>query len=308
MPTVTERLRRRQRVVRVAFGLVTRFELPVVALWVGLSFGLSALATRVVDWFVMTDELLYERLGISVDRLHSPLPKVHGVLIPSVNQLYPLLLATVYRHGYVPSSLHDAHLLNAFVMSSASLPAFLLTRRVTGRRLLAYLAAFLTVCVPWIVYSSFLLTEVAGYPAFLWAVLAIQATLVAPSRRKDTVAIAGLALAILARMQFIVLVLVLPLVLLAFELGQPQAGGPRRLRRAALGSARKHRLLAWLYAFLALGAVALLAAGHLSSVLGTYAVVSKVELLPNGLGRSLLEHFAVLALSIGILPFVIGGA
>ena len=282
-----------------------RFELPLVALWLALAGGLSLLSTRVVDWFVMTDELLYERLGISVDRLHSPLPHVHGELVPNVSQLYPLLLATVYGHGLVPQSLHDAHLLNAFVMSSAAIPAFLLTRRVTGRRLAAYPVAALTVSVPWIVYSSFLLTEVAGYPAFLWAVLAIQAATVAPSARRDVVAIAALTLAVFARTQFFVLFLVLPIALILYELGRSRAG--RRARDSVSLAARRHRALVAFYLLLVVGLIALLAVGRVSSLLGTYADTLEGNLVPNGIGRSLLAHLAQLALSAAILPFVIGG-
>ncbi len=36
---------------------------------------LSLLTRRIADWFVMTDELLYERLALSVDRSHSLLPE-----------------------------------------------------------------------------------------------------------------------------------------------------------------------------------------------------------------------------------------
>src|SRR5438128_5700589 len=201
-----------------------------VALWAGLASGLQALTTRVVDWFVMTDELLYERLAIAVARTGSPLPSVHGQLIPSVNQLYPLLLAPLYRHGLVPDSLHEAHVLNAWVMTSAAIPAFLLARQVSGRGWVALAAALLTACVPWIVLSSFLLTEVAGYPAFLWALLAMQRAVAVPSRRNDAIALLGIALAIFARTQFVVLLLVLPLALLAVE------------GRAVVA---RHRLLAW---------------------------------------------------------------
>ena len=76
-----------------ARAAVARLELPLLALWIGLALVLSSLTTRVVDWFVMTDELLYERLAISVSQLGSPLPHVHGELIPNLNQLYPLLIA-----------------------------------------------------------------------------------------------------------------------------------------------------------------------------------------------------------------------
>ena len=74
----------------------------------------------------MTDELLYERLALGISQLHSPLPHIHGELIGNVNQLYPLLLAPFFAGRLVPSGLHDAHVLNAVVMSSACVPAFLL--------------------------------------------------------------------------------------------------------------------------------------------------------------------------------------
>src|SRR5581483_9344039 len=173
---------------------------------------------HVVDWFVMTDELLYERLAISVVRLHSPLPHVHGELIPNVSQLYPLLLATVYRHGLVPSALHEAHRLNAYVMASAALPAFLLARAVTRRRLAAYLVALLSVCVPWLVF-----------PAFLWAMLALHHATASPRLRNDVLALAGVALATLARTQFFVLVVVLVGAIVGHELALAEARGRARL-------------------------------------------------------------------------------
>ena len=38
----------------------------------------------------MTDELLYERLALSVDRLGTVVPHVHGEIVSNLNQLYPL--------------------------------------------------------------------------------------------------------------------------------------------------------------------------------------------------------------------------
>ncbi len=279
-----------------------RFELPLLALWAGLALVLSALTTRVVDWFVMTDELLYERLAISVAQLGSPLPHLHGEVIPNLNQLYPLLLAPVFRHGLVPDALHDAHALNAWVMSSACIPAFLLARRVTGRRLVAYAIALLTVCLPWIVLSSFLLTEVAGYPAFLWAVLAIQLATAAPSRRNDALALLGIGLAIFARTQFEVLLAVVPVAFFAHELGAAHG----RIRDAARQTVRRHPVLAVAYAVLIVAAVLLATLGRISHVLGTYRGALEGQLLPDGIARSFVEHVATLALGLGILPFVVG--
>src|SRR5262249_6051896 len=153
-------------------------------LWAVLAVVLSELTGRVRDWFAMTNELLYERRAISVALDGSPLPRLHGESIPSFDQLYPLLIAPLFRHATVPENLHSAHVLNAWIMSSACIPAFLLARRVVPLWA-AYVAAFATVCVPWILYASFLLTEVVAYPAFVWALFAMQRAAAAPSVRRD---------------------------------------------------------------------------------------------------------------------------
>src|SRR5205823_3882477 len=89
----------------------------LVCLWLGLGYSLSLITRRVADWFVMTDELLYERLAISIARTHSLWPRVHTEVISNLNQLYPVLIAPVFRHGAVLHGFHEAHTLNAFVMT-----------------------------------------------------------------------------------------------------------------------------------------------------------------------------------------------
>src|SRR5947207_14522887 len=104
-------------------------------------------------------------------------------------------------------------------------------------------------------------------------------------------ALLGIALAVLARTQFVVLLVVLPVVLLALE------------GRAA---PTRHRTLAWAYGLLAVGTVVLLATGHTASALGTYGSTLRGNLLPTDSGRSFAEHAAVVALGLGVLPFVVG--
>ena len=265
----------------------------LLALWLAASAGLQALSTRAADWFVMTDELLYERLAISIAHGRSPLPRVHETLVPNVNQLYPLLIAPVFGDRLVPHSVHAAHLLNAFVISSACIPAYLLARRVAGRGLPAWFVAVATILVPWLVLSAFLLTEVAAYPAFLWAIYALQAAIDEPARRNDALALFGIGLAVLARTQFVVLLLVLAVALLVLE---------------GRTAPRRHRLLVWAYGVLAAAAIVLLATGHVGSALGTYGSTVRGNLLPTDSGRSFVEHAAVVALGLGILPFVVGVA
>jgi hypothetical protein len=269
--------------------------IPIAVLWLAMGGILAILTTRVADWYVMTDELLYERLAISIGQLHSPLPHIHGHLIGNVNQLYPLLLAPLFDGSLVPDGLGDAHALNAFVMSSAAIPAFLLARRVTNGSRLAYVVAVLTVCLPWIVLSSFLMTEAVAYPAALWAILALHNAAIAPRPRNDALLLVAIGVAILARTQFTVLLAIVPLALL---LDRP---APRRL-------VSQHRLLAGAYAVLALVVIVLAATGNLSRALGTYSVTAEGNIAPSGMPRSLLEHLAPLGLGVGMVPFMLGVA
>jgi hypothetical protein len=295
-------LSRRPLALRLA-AAAQRVEVRVAALWFALAGVLAVLTTRVVDWYVMTDELLYERLAISSVYSHSPLPHIHGELVGNVNQLYPLLLAPFFHDALVPTALTYAHVLNAIVMSSAAIPAFLLARRVATRPWLAYLVAAVSVCIPWIVLSSFLMTEVVAYPAFLWAMLAIHQATVRPSVRSDLLLVGALVVATLARTQFAALLVVVPLALFLHQLTLSKG-----VRSAVRDVVAAHRVLAPGYAVLVVLGLVLLVAGRLSSALGTYSVTAEGDLIPHGFGRSLLEHLAPIGLGMGIVPFVLGVA
>src|SRR5215216_3439582 len=132
----------------------------IVPIALALGWVLSLATTRVANWFVMTDELYYERLAVSVAQTGSLLPRLHGELVSNVNQLYPVLLSTVYGDGDVAASLEAAHRLNAFVIASAAIPVFLLARISGVGRIASVWAGALAVAVPWVVLSSFLLTEI----------------------------------------------------------------------------------------------------------------------------------------------------
>src|SRR5258707_8205648 len=54
--------------------------------------------------------------------------------------------------------------------------------------------------------------------------------------------------------------------------------------------------------------VALLAAGKLSSAVGTYAEAVQGNPFPSHFVPSLAEHFATIALGMAVLPFVVGAA
>jgi hypothetical protein len=278
----------------------TRTAIFVAGLWIAAGYGFSELAVRVRDWFD-SDEILYERLSITIARTHSLVPRIDGVDIHSFSQLYPLLLAPIFAHGLVPDDLRAALTLNAWVMTSACIPAFLLARRVTGKRSVAYAAAVLAVVMPWIFYSTMLMTEVVAYPVFLWAALALQRSIVNPSWRGDLGVALMLVLGYVARAELIALTVAAPLAIVAYELGRRPPG----LRRA-LGS---HRVLAGFYVVLGCAAVGLAIAGRLSDAFGVYGnYATHTSLLPSGLVGAFAEHVATLSLGFGVLPFVVGVA
>lgn len=283
----------------------------VLSTALGLGWLLSRATTQVVNWFVMTDELFYERLAISVAQTGSLLPRLHGEVISNVNQLYPVLISTVYGNGDVPASLVAAHRLNAYVMASAMIPVYLLARQTGIGRLAGLWVGALAVAVPWIVLSSFLLTEVVAYPMFCWAVLAVTWATARRSELVDVLALTAIALSVLARTQFLLLVVVFALAVVGDALLEEAGRGSRGrelARRVATRLARTRRALvaATLAGILVLVGAA--ATGGVSRLLGSYAVTAEGIRLDLDLLQLAGEHVAVLALGTAILPFLLGVA
>ncbi|MGZ8782652.1 MAG: hypothetical protein ACXWZB_04050, partial [Gaiellaceae bacterium] len=266
-----------------------------------LGWVLSLATTRVKNWFVMSDELYYERLAISVAQTGSLLPRLHGEVISNVNQLYPVLLSTMYGSGNVPASLAGAHRLNAFVIATAAIPVYLLARRVGVGSILAIAAGGLAVAVPWIVLSSFLLTEVVAYPVFCWALLALVHAVERKTWVWDAVALAAIGAAVLARTQFVVLLAVLPLAVVAEAV--LTAG-----RETAAELWRTRRPLVVLYAALLAVVLVAVASGNGSRLLGSYAVTAENVRLDVEFAKLAFEHVATIALGLAIVPFVVGMA
>jgi hypothetical protein len=286
--------------------------LVVVSTVVVAAAGLAAsYAARSVSWAVMTDELQVARLATSIADTLSPVPRIHGAYYGALSQLYPLLLAPFFGALDAPTAVRAGHLLNAVLLPSAAVPAFLLARSVSGSRAAGYAAAALTVFTPWLVLTSTLLTENAAYPAFVWAVYLCHRTLARPSSNADALAVAALVLAFLARTQFVVLALAFPLVLVCHEAGfAVLAGGPRR--PALVAGARKavasHPLLTASYAVAAVAAGTLAALGSLGALVGNYSVSFDGRLFPDGIWNSAAAHLDHVVIGGGILPFLLSVA
>ena len=260
--------------------------IPLVV-WLALGAGLAALTSRVADWLVMTDELLYERLAISVIQLGSPLPHVHRELVATLDQVYPLLIAPFFARGAIGQDLHAVHIANAFIMTAAVLPVYVLAMRVTRAVWAGVVAAVLTGVVPWMTLASLLLTNVVAYPLFACALLAIHVAVTTPSKKNDTLAALAIVLAVGARTQLAVLALVLAVAVLVHS-------RPRR-----------HPVLVALCGAGVVLIAGVAATGH--SPLGAYGSTAHGNPLPLGVFPALLSHSAAVAVGLGLIPFLVGG-
>jgi hypothetical protein len=288
---------------------------PVLFLIAAAGFLFTAyFAIKATQWVVMTDELQYEKLSISAGNTLSPFPSIRGHDIVSLAQLYPILTAPVYQLFAMPTAFRVVHGLNAAIMASTAIPAYLLAREVVGSRWAAYLVAALTVTVPWMALSTMMLTEVAAYPAFAWAILGIQRSLAEPSLRRDVVALAGIALAFFARTQFLLLAPLFLLVVVVHEVGYPLAtlrgeSLSARVREGLRSLLRNHRHLSIAGAVSVVLAGPLAAVGFLDQLLGRYdTTIHKGPLLPHGVLKAAAQHLDFVGFGVGILPLVLAAA
>jgi hypothetical protein len=268
-------------------------------------------AMKGTHWAVMTDELQNAKLATSISSSGSPFPVIHGQSYGVSSQLYPLLIAPFYGFLSGPGAVTASHALNALLMASAAWPGYLLGRAVTGSRAGACVVAVLTVLVPWMVFTTALLTENVAYPVFLWAVLAIYRSLASPSDKRGLVAVLSVALAFFARTQFFVLALLVPLALVLHELGYAAATRPkdRLVAASAFRSAVSRQRLLASASLLGVLLVGGLAAGNrLGSVLGNYGTTLHGGLVPAGLWHAAADHFNRVVVGIGIVPFLLAGA
>jgi hypothetical protein len=290
-----------------------RVNLPLLAITVGGALFGAYWTAKVSQWAVMSDELQYSKLGLSVGETLSPIPVIRGAYTGSLAQLYPILIAPFMRLLDMPTAFRAMHVFNSALMASTAIPAYLLSLRVVRSRSAAYLVAALTVAVPWIVMSTMLLTETAGYPAFIWAILAMQRSIDRPGTVPDLLALVALAIAFLARTQFLLLAPVFALTIVLHEIGyaaiqerlRPVAAIRQGLREIYAG----HRVLVWITAAGASLAIPALIAGVAGKILGRYeATVTSGDFFPPGILHSVALHLDFIALGVAVLPFVLGAA
>ena len=258
------------------------------AYWLGgivaTSFIVRALAGLLrATPFYFPDEYIYAELGRSFAEHGRPLIRGTGAHFPAI--LQPLLTAPAWLVGDVEVSFHVIQVINALAMSLAALPVYWLARRLGLRSGVALVLAALTLAVPDLLYSSWVMASAYSYPATLAAVAAGTAALAAPTRRNQLAFICFAGLATLARVQFVVLPVCFVLATAIVGLRE------RRFRRAVTEQ--------WpVLALFALAALVVLAAGP-KAALGYYENVLNLDLSPLAIGKWMAADAMLTAYSSG---------
>ena len=223
------------------------------------------------------DEYIYSSISRSLAAGHLPAVRGHFAAFPAL--LQPLATAPAWWFGSLETGYRITQAIDVVAMSTAALATWWLARIVGVSRGLAFTAAALSIAVPDMFYSGWILSEPFSYPLFVAALAAGTLALARPTRRHEALFVAFAVLAVFARLQLVVMI---PAYLAAALL-------LRRLRMQKLALA------------------GLVAVGALvgAAVLGFYHKASVGMLSPAELGRNLF----VLAFAAGwiIVPAALIG-
>ncbi|MEA2493807.1 MAG: hypothetical protein QOJ29_1718 [Thermoleophilaceae bacterium] len=257
-----------------------------------VAFAATAVYALPLDrFFVMPDELVYAKTSLAI--WHSPpLVGPGSDWFVSWSELAPLGYSLpLGALGDPVDGLRLAHGIAAATMALTAIPVYVLARDVTGDRRAGYMAAALSVSVPWMAMSASLMTEVFAYPAMAWAACAAVRACAQPSPGRDAHAVIAAAVAVLARAQlaFVPIALILAVVVCS-----------RRQRR----DLREHRLLlAVCLLVLTALTVRVSLGGGLASVLGDYASLNHQRGFSLAIGGRLIAYIGV---AIGAVPLILG--
>jgi hypothetical protein len=262
------------------------------------------LSLRVHAPWIFQDEAVYFNLARSLgEDGHFAIRAVDGT--GGFGVLYPALLAPAWAlfsdpwHSYVA-----AKLISSLLLSLAAIPTYLIARRLM-RPAAALVAALFAVAIPSLAYANTLLSENAFYPATMAAAATLFLLLERPTVLRQLAFFGFVLLAFLARAQGVILLAALAIALpLIWLLNARTERGIDR--RVLLREAARFRVsLGILVGGVAAVAIYETARGRpIKSVLGTY---SNVTAMKHPLGPTLrwtVEHFGVLDLYLGVIPFV----
>lgn len=259
------------------------------------------LTREIVTPWIMADELIYSELAKTFadggDFLFRDTPSHLN------NVAYPALIAPAWFADSMQETYALARAINVALMVLAAVPVYFWGKRLMSPGY-ALLAPFLVLLMPSLLYTGMLMTENAFFLAVVTACFTIALTLERPTLLHQALALGAIGVACVVRPQGLVLLLIYATALalkLVFDLRAPD--GPRG-GRYVLSELRRYVPTALVLMLLGGGYVALNAfrGTGLESGLASYGGVVKVEYdLPN-VAAWVVDHFAEISLSVGVIP------
>jgi len=244
----------------------------------------TLLGRLVVTPSLFPDEYLYSQLGRSLATTGEL--KVRGVSAHFLPVLEPILTAPVWFAHDVGTSFRLLQLENAFFISLAAIPVYLIARRLHVGPGLALGLSVLAVSGPPALFAGLFLSEPLAYPLSLAVVAAALAAVDRPSLRTQLVLLAFVGLACFDRLQLAALPLCIAVAVLVVGLRE------HRFAKAL----REQWLLVGVTTVAALGGVTV----ALVHGLGYY------KLHPHG--ASALHALRLGGVSLYVLVFAVGAA
>jgi hypothetical protein len=283
---------------------------PVVAFLV-LLVAVSAVVRFVVAFhdpapFIFQDELLYSELAKSLGTTgHFAARGVPGTL--GVGVAYPALISPAYAvFGDLAHAYAGVKAINSALMSLAAVPVYLIARRLLPP-VASLAAAAITLAMPWLVYTTLVMTENGFYLAFTCWFLALVLTLERPTIPRQIATLVLLGVAYETRYQALALVPALATAVALTILANAWLGPARPRRRALLAGFRSF----WLtWTALAVGALGFLAVeigirgrSVSDSLFRSYSKLGGYHYPVGSVLKWFSWHVAELDLAMGVLPF-----
>lgn len=284
-----------------------RFD-PVLLVIVAIAAAGGALiVAKARNWAVMTDELLYTGMARSIAQTLIPLPQIRGGHVPVNQVLFPTLIAPLVGALSMPVAYPWIAALNAVVLATAAIPAYLLTNFVTQSRAAARWVALCVVITPWLAFASKALPDSLAYVAVIWSAYAMARTAGSSKHalKGDLLTLLALSLTYLVRNQFLFMAGVWVAVVVAVRVTETLADKqPKDLPRELLRLIRDRPIP--IATFLVVVAIIKF---QPSWLLGLYTITTTSAeggAAPSGVFDALFTHVSVIGFGVAGIPLVLG--
>jgi hypothetical protein len=199
----------------------------------------SAVVRTLAAWTRATpayfpDEYMYSEFGRSF--AHGTMPGVRGAPAHFLPILQPLVTSPGWLFSSVDEGYRAVQAIEATFMSLAAIPVYVLSRRLGLSSRYSVVAAALSLTIPSLIMSGFIVSEPIAYPIVLAAIAAAVHALDRPSWRSYSLFLGFAALAALTRMQFAVLLPIFVVAVLLVALRECRLGEFLRLHRIPLAA------------------------------------------------------------------------